>query len=121
MTSEIREIEEFKLTAETSQVNTNSRLGVVKPPFGYFGAKNRIAGKIVSILPPHNAWVEAFCGSAAVTLAKKPVEIEVINDLDGQVVNLFQILRERPDDLRRVLQLTPYAREEYELARKKNS
>src|SRR5712692_10514179 len=59
----------------------------VKPPFGYYGAKQRIASQIVTSLPPHNAWVEAFCGSAAITLAKNPSPIEIINDLDGEVIN----------------------------------
>jgi DNA adenine methylase len=89
----------------------------VKSPFGYFGAKQRIARKIIDLLPPHNAWVEAFCGSAALTLAKPPAPIEVINDIDGQIVNLFQQLRNNSKELCRVVALTPYAREEFELAR----
>ena len=93
----------------------------VKPPFGYYGAKQRIASHIVNFLPPHHAWVEAFCGSAAITLAKKPAPIEVINDLDGQVVNLFKQLRENRDALCEAVSLTPYAREEFEHARSDNS
>ncbi len=51
----------------------------VRAPFGYYGAKQRIARQIIDILPPHYAWVEAFCGSAALTLSKKPVPIEVVH------------------------------------------
>jgi DNA adenine methylase len=69
------------------------------------------------MLPPHNAWVEAFCGSAALTLAKPPAPIEVINDRDDQVVNLFRQLRDNPDALCRAVALTPYASEEFEQAR----
>ena len=65
----------------------------MKPAFGYYGAKVRIASQIINSLPPHNAWVEAFCGSAALTLAKRPAPIEVINDLDDQIINLFEQLR----------------------------
>lgn len=89
----------------------------VKAPFGYYGAKQRIARKIINALPPHNAWVEGFCGSAAITLAKPPSPIEVINDADGQIVNLFEQLRNNSEELCRVVALTPYAREEFELAR----
>lgn len=89
----------------------------VKPPFGYYGAKQRIAKKIIANLPPHNAWVEAFCGSAALTLAKPSVPLEVINDLDGVVINLFQQLRDNPDALCRAVALTPYARAEYQESR----
>lgn len=89
----------------------------VRAPFGYYGAKQRIAQQIIKHLPPHNAWVEGFCGSAALTLAKNPVPIEVINDLDGQIVNLFEQLRNNADALCRMVALTPYAREEFALCR----
>lgn len=85
----------------------------VKPPFGYYGAKQRIAAGILKTLPPHNAWVEAFCGSAAITLAKPPAYIEVINDLDGNIVNLFRVLRRSPGALAEAVALTPYARKEF--------
>ena len=89
----------------------------VRPPFGYYGAKQRIAQKIIKTLPPHNAWVEGFCGSAAITLAKKPVPIEVINDQDRQIINLFEQLRKYPEDLCRAVALTPYSKDEFELSR----
>jgi DNA adenine methylase len=88
------------------------------PPCGYYGGKQKLARKIIKTLPPHNAWVEGFCGSAAITLAKKPVPIEVINDRDGQIVNLFNQLRNNAEALCRAVALTPYAREEFELSRK---
>ncbi len=88
-----------------------------KPPFGYYGAKQRIASPIIDSLPPHNAWVEAFCGSAAITLAKPPAPIEVINDLDDEIVNIFAQLRTNSDALCRAITLTPYAFEEFHSAR----
>ena len=89
----------------------------MKPAFGYYGAKVRIASQIINSLPPHNAWVEAFCGSAALTIAKKPASIEIINDLDDQIVNLFEQLRNNSENLIRAISLTPYARKEYLSAR----
>ena len=85
----------------------------VKPPFGYYGAKQRIARHLINLLPPHNCWVEAFCGSAAITLAKAQAPIEVINDIDGEIVNLFEQLRDNTNELCRVVALTPYSREEF--------
>lgn len=85
----------------------------MKPAFGYYGAKVRIASQIINSLPPHNAWVEAFCGSAALTIAKKPAPIEIINDLDEQIINLFDQLRNNPEKLISAISLTPYARKEY--------
>jgi len=89
----------------------------VKPPFGYYGAKQRISAQIIKILPPHNAWVEAFCGSAAITLAKKPAPIEIINDIDGEIINLFDQIRDNTAELIRAITLTPYARGEYQRVR----
>jgi len=85
----------------------------MKPAFGYYGAKVRISSQIINFLPPHNAWVEAFCGSAALTIAKSPAPIEVINDLDDQIINLFDQLRDNSEKLIRAIMLTPYARGEY--------
>jgi DNA adenine methylase len=85
--------------------------------FGYFGSKLRIAAKLCGRLPPHNAWVELFCGSAALTLAKKPAQIEVINDINDQITNFFRQLRENSDELIRQIRLTPYSRAEFELSR----
>src|SRR5258708_24313723 len=85
--------------------------------FGYFGSKLRIAAKLQAELPPHNAWVELFCGSAAMTLAKKPVQIEVINDVHKEIVNFYRQLRNNGSRLRSLIKLTPYSREELEKAR----
>lgn len=100
---------------ETQRESRSSRF--IKPAFGYFGAKQRLASRIIEMLPPHNAWVEAFCGSAVVTLNKSKAPIEVINDLDGNIVNLFKVLRDRSTELCRAVALTPYARDEFRLCR----
>jgi DNA adenine methylase len=89
----------------------------IKPPFGYYGAKQKIATRIIKMMPPHHAWVEAFCGSSAITFAKKPAPIEVVNDKNGEIVNLFDQLRTNCDALCRAITLTPYAREEFLKAR----
>ncbi len=61
--------------------------------------------------------VEVFCGSAAITLAKSAAPIEVINDLHGEVTNVFEQLRANSEALCKAITLTPYARAEFELAR----
>ncbi|MBS1595552.1 MAG: DNA adenine methylase [Bacteroidetes bacterium] len=89
----------------------------INAPFGYFGSKNKIALQLCTELPPHNCWVEVFCGSAALTLNKAPSPIEVINDIDGDITNFFEQLRDNSDALQRAVELTPYAEEELILAR----
>lgn len=88
----------------------------MKPAFAYYGGKSRLASWIVEHLPEHRVYVEPFAGSAAVLLAKAPVKHEVLNDIDGAVVNFYRVLRDRPEDLAHVVSLTPYSREEYALA-----
>src|SRR5438552_15583209 len=109
--------EQLKYVSPDSELS-ESEPSRSKPPFGYYGAKQRISSQIIDLFPPHNAWVEGFAGSAAITLAKPPAPIEVINDLDGEVVNFFEQLRKSPDALCRAVALTPYAREEFRSARK---
>ena len=99
----------------------NKEYKKVAPPFGYFGSKNKIAFKLCKKLPPHNCWVEAFCGSASLTLAKPPAPIEVINDIDNEIINVFKQLRENSIELRRMIKLTPYARKEFENSREDSS
>lgn len=89
----------------------------MKPAFAYYGGKGRLAPSwIVPNLPEHRVYVEPFAGSAAVLFAKAPVHHEILNDLDGAIVNFYRVLRERPDDLELAVRLTPYSREEYALA-----
>lgn len=92
----------------------------VSPPFGYFGSKNKIALKLCKNLPPHYCWVEAFCGSAALTLAKTTAPIEIINDVDGEIVNLFKQLRNNHEELCKKIEFTPYAEQELANARIKS-
>lgn len=87
--------------------------------FRYPGAKWRIAEWIIQHFPngyEKLCYLEPFAGSAAVFFNKNPSRVEAINDLDSNIVNLFRVLRDRPEELRRAIELTPYSREEYELA-----
>src|SRR5882672_173307 len=105
-----------KTTNKRNSEHSNDRY-LLKAPFGYYGCKQRLSSRIVATLPPHNAWVELFCGSAAVTLAKKPAQIEVINDIHGEIINFFRQLRENTSELQRLISLTPYSRQELEISR----
>jgi DNA adenine methylase len=84
-----------------------------KPILRYAGGKHRLAPWIVAQMPPHKAYVEPFCGSCAVLFAKRPVGHELINDRNGDLVNLFRVVRDQPEALCARLSLTPYAREEF--------
>lgn len=90
----------------------------MKAVLKYPGAKNRIAPWICEHIPKHDVYLEPFAGSLAVLFNKERSHIETVNDLDGEVVNFFRVLRENGKRLEEVVSYTPFAREEYTKAYK---
>ena len=90
----------------------------MRPALRYHGGKFRLAPWVMSFFPPHVVYTEAFGGAAGVLLQKPRSHGEVYNDLDRDVVNFFKILRDPVTraELERLCQLTPYARDEFDLA-----
>lgn len=86
----------------------------IQPVLRYPGSKWQLATKIVSYLPKHSLYLEPYCGSADVFLNKAPSDHEIINDINGNIVNLFRMVRTRSDELLTLLELTPWARDEYD-------
>lgn len=84
------------------------------------GAKWSIAEKIIDIMPSHNIYIEPFFGSGAVFFNKPICNLEIINDLDKEVVNLFKVIRDYPGELANKIYFTPYSREEYKESYKRN-
>ena len=82
----------------------------------YPGSKWNIASQIVDLIPKHHSYVEPFFGSGAVLFNKQPSDIETINDLDYDVVNLFQCIQEDAEKLARMVMTTPYSRQMYDEA-----
>lgn len=72
-----------------------------------------MADWIIEHMPEHETYLEPFFGSGAVLFNKPPSKIETVNDLDGQVVNLFRVIRDRPEELAEKIRWTPYSRQEY--------
>ncbi|CPV56521.1 DNA adenine methylase [Mycobacteroides abscessus] len=87
------------------------------PPMAYFGGKTRLARRIADLLPQHGHYIEPFAGGLSVLLAKKPSRMETVNDLDGQLMTFWRVLRDKPEQLARACALTPHSRAEYSTAR----
>ncbi|WP_454880636.1 DNA adenine methylase [Sphingobacterium detergens] len=81
--------------------------------FNYFGGKYTWCDEIFPYIVDHVHFNDVFCGSMAITLNKPFSQIDTANDINGDVVNFFRILRDRPRELVDLLLLTPCSREEY--------
>jgi DNA adenine methylase len=91
---------------------------VKRPALRYHGAKFRLAPWVIGHFPSHKYYIEPYGGAAGVLLRKERCKAEVYNDIDGDIVNFFQVLRDPStrQGLIESLMLTPYSRDEFLLA-----
>lgn len=85
-------------------------------PFGWYGGKFSHLDSLLPLLPQCHHYCEPFAGSGAVLLNREPSPVETFNDLDGEVVNFFRVLRDDKERLIEAIGLTPFAREEFSIA-----
>lgn len=100
---------------------TSSPLLSLKKPkkliaFGWYGGKFSHLDWLLPLLPDCLHYCEPFAGSGAVLMNRDPSPVETYNDIDGEVVNFFRVLREKKDELIEQIALTPFSREEFALA-----
>lgn len=90
----------------------------LRAPLRYLGGKGNMVKNILSLLPDGRVYVEPYCGGASVFFAKVPSPIEVLNDLDGDVINVFRVLqdKEKFDELKHRVMWTPYSLAEFKRA-----
>jgi DNA adenine methylase len=81
--------------------------------FGWYGGKFNHLGWLLPLLPGCHHYCEPFAGSAAVLLNRDPAPVETYNDIDGEVVMFFRVLRDQKDKLIEAIGLTPFSREEF--------
>lgn len=84
--------------------------------FGWYGGKFNHLNWLLPLLPEATHYCEPFAGSAAVLLNREPAPVETYNDIDGEVVNFFRVLRDRQEELIRAIGLTPFSKEELRIA-----
>jgi DNA adenine methylase len=89
-------------------------------PLSYLGGKNRVAQKIISLMPEHKCYIEPFCGGAQVFFHKEPSRVEVLNDLDEEVFNFLRICQLHHSELVRYLQFCTASRKWFELFQKQD-
>jgi DNA adenine methylase len=102
--------------AEHEPVVLARKRGRKRIVFGWYGGKFSHLEWLLPLLPDAHHYCEPFAGSGAVLLNRMPSPVETYNDVDGEVVNFFKVLREQPEELTRAIALTPFSREEYHRA-----
>lgn len=84
--------------------------------FGWYGGKFNHLSWLLPLLPACHHYCEPFAGSAAVLLNREASSVETYNDIDGEVVNFFRVLRTKKEQLIEAIGLTPFSREEFSVA-----
>lgn len=84
-------------------------------PITQVGGKNRLAKRIINLFPPHRCYVEPFAGGAQVFFHKPPSAVEILNDLDGEIINFFRVCQSHPEELIRCLRYYLASRRWFEL------
>ena len=84
-------------------------------PLPWIGGKNRMCRRIIAALPQHNTYVEPFAGGAQVFFHKEPSAVEVLNDLDGEIVNFYRVIHWYYNELVRHLEYSIVSRKLFEI------
>ena len=87
-------------------------------PLSYLGGKNRVAKKIIALIPEHTCYIEPFCGGAQVFFHKAPSKVEVLNDLNEDVFNFLRVCQMHHEELLRYLQYSIVSRKWFDLFEK---
>lgn len=88
----------------------------MKTPISYYGGKQSMLKHILPIIPEHRVYVEPFFGGGAVFWAKDQSEVEIINDYNANVVNFYHQLKINFNELKKMIDATPYSRDVYKQA-----
>lgn len=77
---------------------------MIKPPISRMGGKSKLRNKIINMLPSHTTYIELFFGAGWVYFGKDKSKVEVINDIDKELINLFKIIKYHAPEIKRLLQ-----------------
>jgi len=84
------------------------------PIIPWMGGKRRLAQPILELFPAHECYVEAFCGAAAIYFTKQPSDVEVLNDINGELVNLYRVIQHHVEEFARQFKWALSSRQVFE-------
>ncbi|MFL5763554.1 MAG: DNA adenine methylase [Bacteroidia bacterium] len=88
----------------------------MKTPITYYGGKQSLLKYLLPLIPDHQIYCEPFFGGGALFFAKPKSEVEVINDLNGEVINFFKVLKNKFSELQKEIRVTLHSRDLYKKA-----
>lgn len=77
---------------------------MLKPPICRVGGKSKLRKNIIELIPEHTCYIELFFGAGWVYFGKEPSIIEVINDIDKELINLFKTIKYHAPEVERLLE-----------------
>lgn len=89
-------------------------MNILRTPLSYYGGKQKLASTIVKFIPTHTLYAEPFLGGAAVYFAKRPSEVEVINDTNSELMNFYRVCKNRFHDLQSLVRVTLHSRKDHD-------
>lgn len=87
---------------------------MTKPIVPWIGGKRKLADHILPLFPDHQCYVEPFCGAAALYFIKNPSNVEVLNDINGELVNLYRVVKYHMEELYRQFKWALISRQNWE-------
>jgi DNA adenine methylase len=90
---------------------------VMKTPVTYWGGKQQLSDRILSLIPAHEKYDEPFFGGGAIFFAKNPSKMEFINDTDGEIINFYQVLKQNFEELKTEIEHTLHSEFQHNHAR----
>ncbi|CAM3001118.1 DNA adenine methylase [Hathewaya histolytica] len=77
---------------------------MLKPPIPRMGGKSKLRKTIIEMIPEHTCYIELFFGAGWVYFGKEPSKVEVINDIDRELINLFKMIKYHAPEIERMLE-----------------
>lgn len=82
----------------------------MKTPISYYGDKQKLATKICSLIPEHTLYCEPFIGGGAIFFAKVPLQVEVLNDTNKELINFYRVVKDDFVSLEKEIRITLHSR-----------
>lgn len=97
------------MTSKTPIFNNQEHAPIIP----WVGGKRRLAKHIIPMFPAHTCYVEPFCGAAALYFLKPQAKVEVLNDVNGELVNLYRVVKHHMDEFMRQFRWALTSRQMY--------